>query len=248
MTTPEPLFRYTDGSILRATSARHLATKVPVWEANRVLDSDHVSALESAIKSVDHVQGPFTIIKYKNETTNMEEWRIIDGQHRQEVLRRYFERYPAATDFQVLCRLYNTTDHAGAIKIFQVINNVKPIVYRGSPEERLHDILDALKQFFVSNRGVAGTKLVPLIRPGTNRPFLSEEHLIEAIKLHGLHTRRNITPQAVVEHADTKNAEWATTLPPEASKGCTQNMLDRAATYGFFLGLDPKCSWLAGLP
>jgi hypothetical protein len=244
MTTPEPLFRYTDCSVLRTASALHLATKVPVWEANRVLDSDHVTALESAIKSIDHIQGPFTIIKYKNDATNTEEWRIIDGQHRQEVLRRYFERYPATPDFQVLCRLYNTTDHASAIKIFQAINNVKPIVYRGSPEERLHDILIGLKQFFVTNRG--GSKVVPLIRPGANRPFLNETHLIEAIKAHRLHTRMEIIPQAVIDHAATKNGEWCTT-PALSNAVYTQNILDRATEYGFFLGLDPKCSWLTGL-
>jgi hypothetical protein len=246
MTTPDApiLFRYTDGSILRIASAQRLI-EFPVWEANRVLDTEHVRALESVIEKPDLIQGPFTVIRYKNEATHTEEWRVIDGQHRQEVIRRHFERSPGATDFPVLCRVYNTTDHSSAIKIFQAINNSKPMVYRGSPEENLHDILIALKQFFISNRG--GAKLVPLIRPGANRPFLSESHLIDAIKRHGLHTRSDITPQTVVDHAEAKNAEWAADTIGKIGANCTQNMLDRATEYGFYLGLDPKCAWLQGL-
>lgn len=242
--TSETLFRYTDGSILRTASAQRL-TEFPVWEANRVLDTEHVTALEAVIEHPDHIQGPFTVIRYKNDTTNTEEWRIIDGQHRQEVIRRHFRKNPSTPDFTVLCRVYSTTDHAGAVKIFQAINNAKPMVYRGSPEERLHDILVALKQFFVSNR--SSTKVIPLIRPGANRPFLNETHLIEAIKAYGLHTRHDLSPQTVVDHAEAKNAEWCVS-PALSNATYTQNMLDRATEYGFFLGLDPKCSWLAGLP
>ena len=239
MTTPTPtLFRYTDGSILRSVCAIFLIT-VPVWEANRVLDVEHVAALEAAIEHPDHVQGPFTVIKYKHEETQEEEWRIIDGQHRQEVIRRYFAKTADPPDFQVLCRLYNTTDHTAAIKIFKAINNAKPVVYRGSPEERLHDIIQALKAFFISGRTV-------FIRPGCNRPFLNEAHLIERIKHYRLHERADITPDVVVAHAEAMNVRWAAG-PEVCGVKLTPTIWTRAQEYGFYLGLDPKCSWLAGL-
>jgi hypothetical protein len=237
------LFTYNDGSLLSPVSARFLIT-IPVWEANRVLDTDHVRALEAAIERPEHVQGPFTVIKYKNEETNKEEWRIIDGQHRQEVLRRYLNRTPPPDDFSVLCRRYNTTDHAGAVKIFQAINNAKPMLYTGSPEQRLNEIVTALRRFFISERG--GSQLMAMIRLGCNRPCLNEEHLITALKKYGIHERSDITPGAVIAHAETMNAKWAAG-PEVCGVKLTRTIWDRAQDYGFYLGLDPKCGWLAGL-
>jgi hypothetical protein len=239
------LFKYNDGSLLSPVSARFLIT-IPVWEANRVLDTDHVRALEAAIEKVEHVQGPFTVIKYRNEETNTEEWRIIDGQHRQEVIRRHFDRNSgvAVADFQVLCRRYNTTDHVAAIKIFQAINNAKPMIYTGSPEQRLQEMVKALQGFFISERG--GSQLMIMIRPSCNRPCLSVEHLITALKKHGIHERSDLTPDMVIAHAETMNAKWATG-PEVCSVKITTTIWGRAQEYGFYLGLDPKCSWLAGL-
>lgn len=237
------LFTYNDGSLLSPVSARFLIT-IPVWEANRVLDTDHVRVLESAIENPTYVQGPFTVIKYKDEATNKEEWRIIDGQHRQEVIRRYLSLTPPPDDFSVLCRRYNTTDHATAVKIFQAINNAKPMPYKGSPEERLNEIVTALRRFFISER--SGTQLLAMIRLGCNRPCLNEEHLINAIKTHKIHERSDITVDTVIAHAEAMNAKWAAG-PEVCGVKLTTTIWARAQEYGFYLGLDPKCGWLAGL-
>lgn len=241
-TQPPVLFTYTDGSRLYKIPAKSFVARFPVWEANRIMDEAHVASLEASIKTPTELQGPFSVISYTDEENKIQN-RVIDGQHRQEVLRRYFEKNPATEDFEVLVRRYPDTKHEAAIKIFQTINHAKPMVYKGSSTERLHEFVAALKRNFISERK---TGLVALIRPSTNRPFLSTEHLEEAIKVYGLHERMDLTAEQVVAHAESMNAFYAEDLNRITAR-FTKATLERATEHGFFLGLDPKCAWLLGL-
>lgn len=237
------LFSYADGSHLYKLSAKGFVAKFPVWEANRTLDEAHVSDLEAAIKSPTEIQGPFSVITYHDEE-NKQQNRVIDGQHRQEVLRRYFDRNPGATDVEILVRRYQIKDHAAAIAIFQQINHAKPMVYKGSATERLHEFVSALRKHFVGDK--ANGSIVALIRPSCNRPFLSTEVLEQALKTYGIHERTDLTSAALVSHAESMNAFYAEDMK-RINARFTKTTLDRAIEYGFFLGLDPKCSWLLGL-
>jgi hypothetical protein len=230
------IFTYTDKSELHVISARNII-KTAVWEGNRVMDEDHVRTLEASIKNVEEIQGPFSIVEYMTEVGP--EYRIIDGQHRREVLRRYFERQEAK-DFSVLTRRYILADRSDAIALFQQINLAKPMVYRGSSTERLHEIVRALTKEFL----IVGSKPVQLIRPHCNRPFLRTEDLEEALKRLTIH-EKDIPVELIVAHAVKMNKVFAEN-PSLVPKG-TKIMLDRATEYKFFLGLDPKCSWLQGL-
>jgi len=237
------LFTYTDGSQLYKLSAKGFITRFPVWEANRTMDEEHVSNLETAIKSPTELQGPFSVITYHDEENKMQN-RVIDGQHRQEVLRRYFDRNPGMKDFDVLVRRYQIKDHAAAIAIFQQINHAKPMIYKGSATERLHEFVSALRKNFVADK--ADGSIVALIRPSCNRPFLSTEILEQALKTYGLHERTDLTIQKLVAYAESMNAFYAEDMN-RISARFTKTTMDRAIEYGFFLGLDPKCSWLVGL-
>jgi len=243
MTQPPFIFTYSDGSKLYKIPAKSFVSKFPVWEANRTIDEAHVASLEASIKTPTDLQGPFSVISYTDEEKRIQN-RVIDGQHRQEVLRRYFERNPSADDFEVLVRRYPDTNHDVAIGLFQKINHAKPMVYKGSSTERLHEFVAALKRNFISER-VSGS-LVALIRPSTNRPFLSTEILEEALKLYKVHERTDLTAEQVVAHAESMNAFYSEDYNRVTAR-FTKATLDRATEYGFFLGLDPKCSWLQGL-
>lgn len=234
------LFSFRDGSTLYASSAQWLIT-IPVWEANRVMDLAHIDALEAAISDPTHIQGPFTIIRYNDEETERPQWRILDGQHRQELIRRYFARNPDAADFSVLTRHYKTLDHDSAVTLFTQINTAKPMVYRDSPEEHLNAIVAELRRRFTHD-GRSG-RLVALIRPGANRPALNTEHLLTALRSYGLHER---DPVDVIAHAVKMNGLWKQN-PALCPAKFTQTIHERAVEYDFFLGLDPRCSWLQGL-
>lgn len=243
MTSIPPIFMYADGSQLFKLTARTFVTRFPVWEANRTLDESHVSSLETSIKSPTEIQGPFSVITYLDEE-NKPHHRVIDGQHRQAVLRRYFERNQDAADFDVLVRRYQIKDPTAAISIFQQINHAKPMVYKGSTTERLHEFVTALKRRFVGEK--ANGSIVALIRPNCNRPFLSTENLEESLKKYGIHERGDLTVEQLVAHAESMNAFYAEDVN-RVSGRFTKMILDRAIEYGFYLGLDPSCTWLIGL-
>ncbi len=214
-----------------------------VWEANRTLDADHALTLERHVADPRTLQGPFTIVTYNTEDRAVQ-LRVLDGQHRQEVIRRYFNAHPSADDFQVLVRRYQIAGHEEAVAIFQQINHAKPIQYRGSDTERLHAIVSALRRRFL-HEGRSG--LIALVRAGCNRPALSTENLEGALKLYGIHTRTDITPEDIVDFAEATN-DWIAANPLERGQArVTKSILDRATEYQFYLGLDPRCQWLAGL-
>lgn len=239
------LFTFTDGSTLHQISARRLAA-IPVWEGNRTLDEEHVAELTRAIKNPHDIQGPFAVVEYPDDEGKPQR-KIIDGQHRREVLVRHFATCveTPVPDFPVLARLYKIADHAAAVSLFQIINNAKPMVYKGSPTERLHEFSEALRRHCVFDKGRTG--LVALIRPcSTMRPFLSVEHLEDALKRYRIHERTDLTPAALIDHAMGMNEFYA--ADPAGIPGrFTQTSLAKAAELGFYLGLDPTCSWLAPL-
>ena len=243
MTSSTLLFTFADGSTLHHIDARRLVA-IPVWEGNRVLDEEHVADLTRSIKKPQDIQGPFTVVEYPDEEGGKPHRRIIDGQHRREVLARHFDSAEAAT-FPVLARLHKIADHAAAVALFQTINHAKPMVYTGSSTERLHEFSEALRRHCVYDKGRTG--LVALIRPcSTVRPFLSIEHLEEALKRYRVHERVDLAPAGLVDHAMGMNELYAG--DPAAIPGrFTQASLTRAAELGFYLGLDPTCSWVAGL-
>lgn len=236
-------FKYTDGSRLIESTAAWLV-KQTVWEANRTLDAAHVADLEGAIRNKAEIQGPFTIVAYPDETTGAPILRIVDGQHRQEVLRRWLATDPTAADFPILVRRYQIASHDDAVRIFAQINHAKPMVYRGSVTERLHAIVTALKREFIAD-GPHG-RLVSLVRPACNRPFLNTEHLEAALNLYGIHEREDLTPADVIAHAHHMN-DWYAADHNRVGAKYTQGILDNAVRYRFYLGLDPKCQWLIGL-
>lgn len=243
--TPALLFTFTDGSTLHSISARRLAS-FPTWEGNRVLDEAHVAALQASIQDPTEVQGPFTVIDYPSETVaGTFEHRILDGQHRAAVLKRHFEATPTAADFAVLVRRYTGKDHAAAIAIFQQINNAKPMLYKGSDTDRLHSITAAFQKAFIGARK-SGEPLF-LVRPTCNRPFLSMETLVAALRTYKIHERTDLSPADIVAHAESINSFYAEDPTGRIPVTVTRTMMDRAEEYGFFLGLDPKCAWLLPL-
>ena len=108
----------------------------------------------------------------------------------------------------------------------------------------LHAFVAALKREFIAD-GPHG-RLISLVRPACNRPFLNTEHLEAALKLYGIHEREDLTPADIVNHARLMNGWYAADHNRVGAK-YTQGILDNAVRYKFFLGLDPKCQWLIGL-
>jgi hypothetical protein len=242
-TIKKQLFTYTDGSSLWEVSARWLIN-IPVWEGNRVMDEKHLADLAISITDPRQIQGLFSIVEYVAEDGTRQR-KIVDGQHRQAVLAAHFSATDDASDWPVLVRRYVVADHTAVVTIFQQINHAKPMEYRGSPTERLHDIVRAMTREFIGENAKGG--LVALIRTGCNRPALNIEHLETAIKSYRLHEHQELTPNAIVEHARKINGLYAEDPSRIPMTPVSASIMGKAEEFGFYLGLDPKCSWLAGL-
>jgi hypothetical protein len=100
-----------------------------------------------------------------------------------------------------------------------------------------------LKRHFIGERGKT---VVALIRSGCNRPFLNTEHLETALKLYSIHENTDIHINDIVKHAEEMNGFYSEDISRIPAR-FTQATLDKAIEYGFYLGLDPKCSWLLSL-
>lgn len=243
-TNTNEMFRFTDGSALYSTTAKWLVAQ-PVWEANRVMDVNHVRDLQTSITDIRSIQGPFAVVTLTDELSGQTTNRIVDGQHRQEVIRQFFAANPEQADFSVLCRRYCITSHEQAITIFQQINHAKPMLYKGSPTERLHEIVTALRREFVLEKNGGGA-MTAMIRPNCNRPFLDTEYLESALKTYGIPDRLDISVQDVIVCARNANV-WYSEDHARLTGRFTQATFDRAKDYQFFLGLDPRCPWLMKL-
>ena len=86
----QPLFTHHDGSALFTMKARELAN-IPVWKGNRFIDLTHANQIRAAIgDKIEALDSTiFRIVKYKDG--DVEQCFLVDGQHRQYVLKRFYE-------------------------------------------------------------------------------------------------------------------------------------------------------------
>ena len=66
------------------------------------------------------------------------------------------------------------------------------------------------------------------------------------LKTYKVHENMAVSADRLIEHAESMNAFYAED-PNRVSAKFTKATLDRAMDYGFYLGLDSRCSWLQAL-
>jgi len=163
---------FSDKSILLKIKAKELAG-IQVWKGNRFIDKEHSKNIGSAIHKIENLDSTiFRVVKYKDGT--VEQKYLVDGQHRQLVIKNYFEEttlFP--TNFDVLVHEKTVDSEAEAIEYFNAINNVKP-QQDCDPKRMADKYIIALEKHYVK-----------LIRPegkGTKRPFLSNDLLRKVLE------------------------------------------------------------------
>jgi hypothetical protein len=74
-----------DGSVLRLMSAKELI-RIPVWQGNRILDTEHVSEIQRAISTdIRKLDFGYRIVSYMDTDASgraLKQYALIDGQHR----------------------------------------------------------------------------------------------------------------------------------------------------------------------
>ena len=176
------LHTFHDGSVLKVIKASTLIA-TPVWKGNRILDSTHVTALQTAIGSnIKSLDSGYCIVQYPELDASeniVTASYVIDGQHRRAVLKAAFETpFAFEADFDVVVMEKHVTSESEAITYFNAINNSKPQQWKHDKKLLANNYLLALEgEFNVKKRH-------PLIRLGeTRRPYIASDKVRDQLVL-----------------------------------------------------------------
>jgi hypothetical protein len=169
MTSIKMIHSFNDKSILVKMKAKELIG-IPVWKGNRFIDLEHAERISCAIENVNSLDSTiFRVVKYMD--TSIEQKYLVDGQHRQHVIKKYYEdNYLFPNNFDILVHEKTVDSEAEAIEYFNAINNVKP-QQDNDPKRMADKYVLALEK-----------KFPKLIRFGTKRPFLSNDLLRKVLE------------------------------------------------------------------
>lgn len=238
------LHRLHDGSTLKVIQAKELIM-LPVWKGNRTMNKEHANQIRNAIGSaVELLDSGYRIVNYDEQDATgrlVRQSYIIDGQHRQHVLKEHFLDNLCENDFPVVVQEKDVESEADAIAYFNAINNVRPQKWRTDPALLVNQYIAELEKRF-------NTKATKCIRQGTTcRPYLSVDRLRETLKAHAAKLEQE---PAKIQLFVQKVVDLNTSLVASASLRVLENNKDskyweRAADVKFMLAVDPKMKWVA---
>ena len=227
---------FSDKSILHKIKAKELVG-IQVWKGNRFIDNDHVNKIKSAIgdriESLDSTI--FRVVKYKDG--DVEQKYLVDGQHRQEVIKKYYEEnYILPINFDVLLHEKIVDSEAEAIEYFNAINNTKP-QQDNDPKILTNKYILALEKHFVK-----------LIRPegkGTKRPFLSNDLLrTELQKNASMLKQSNEFVKRFIQRVDAWNKKRINDYDLGLIETKELSVLKSCIEKKFILAFDSKLPWI----
>ena len=227
---------FSDTSVLKKIKAKELVG-IQVWKGNRFIDNDHVNKIKSAIgdriESLDSTI--FRVVKYKDG--DVEQKYLVDGQHRQEVIKKYYEEnYILPINFDVLLHEKIVDSEAEAIEYFNAINNTKP-QQDNDPKILTNKYILALEKHFVK-----------LIRPegkGTKRPFLSNDLLrTELQKNASMLKQSNEFVKRFIQRVDAWNKKRINDYDLGLIETKELSVLKSCIEKKFILAFDSKLPWI----
>lgn len=219
--------------------------KIPVWKNNRIIDYDHVAEIEREVSDVRLLDHGFHIGVLAEEDAKgklVDQRYIIDGQHRHQVLQKYFEKTLCGQDFPILVFQKKFETEGELIEYFNDVNKSKPIQPWLDENLILNNYVKDLSNVFNATRKI-------FIRQGNcYRPYLSTDRLREALRAQF----SNIVPTAKgsLEFA-TKAKEWNDTAVKSETfvlgiRGAKkQEFFEKGAKIGFVLAYDDRFSWIS---
>lgn len=242
-----------DGSkVLKIPVSTLLATAV--WQGNRIISHDHVASIARSVKGniqildsgyrtvriqdVDAAGKPITVRK------------IVDGQHRLEVLKQYFGDHSNIAnpigEYDVIVIEKDVNSELEIIEYFNTINAVNPI--------RWTDKNLVVNAYVKELEYAFNTVKVQLIRnkTGTKRPFLSVDKLRQTLLRQ--ESRLQVNTSEIKEFVK-RVKEWnglqlagadIRLLGMDANAADTK-MWERCIEKKFMLAFDPKLEWIKAL-
>ena len=226
---------FSDRSVLVKMKAKELIG-IPVWKGNRFIDLEHAERISSAIENVNNLDSTiFRVVKYIDGT--VEQKYLVDGQHRQHVIKKYYEEhYILPINFDVLVHEKTVDSEADAIEYFNAINNVKP-QQDNDPKMLANKYIVALEK-----------KFPKLIRPegkGTKRPFLSNDLLRKGLEENASMLKQsNEFIKRFIERVDAWNKKRIQEYELGLIETKEQSVLKSCTDKKFILAFDARLLWI----
>ena len=236
----QKLFTSTDGQILGTASAK-LVSCLPVWEGNRNILEDHVKDIQQSLG--DHVENLnhtiFRVALVKLDT-GVSKHYIVDGQHRAQVLKEYFEKNPFNNDFDALVSIKEFEDEAEIIKYFQDINRVRAIQWKEDPNIIANKYIQVLLDYF-QPPVKKGKPAILYFRHGrTRKPYISID-LVRQMLLAKYDGNWTITPEQFLQQAQHHNEKLFQKIQEKTVRTPAEIT---QFEYGFALANDEKFLWI----
>jgi len=172
---------------------------IPVWKGNRHIDYLRVDLLGKEvgddIKSLDSGYHVIKLLEEDMEGRPRYVTYLIDGQHRREVLLRYYAAGLCLEDFPMTFIENVVETESDAITYFNQINNTKPMRIEEDPRLIANRYVAALEKGFA--KGLIRSKT-------TRRPYLSADLLREELEKYSKILQK-IDPVAFVEKVKKYN-------------------------------------------
>ena len=229
---------FLDKSVLTKINAKELVM-IPVWRGNRFLDIAHAEKIKESIGNKIELldKAIYSVVTYKEGDKTQK--YLVDGQHRQYVLRKYFEENIILPyNFPLLVIEKAVEDEAEAIEYFNTINNVKP-QYEDDRKILANKYMLALMK-----------KFPKLIRPegkATKRPFLSSDLLRKVLEENSnLLKQSNDNITNFVEKVTAWNIKKITEyeIGSLIIHNKDKSVLDSSLEKRFVLAFDVKLPWV----
>jgi hypothetical protein len=231
------LHTFSDGSVLQKIKAKELVG-IPVWKGNRFIDLAHANKIKEAIgDKIEALDSSiFRIVKYRDGDVTQK--YLVDGQHRQYVIKSYYEdNVLFALNFETIVIEKTVDSEADAIEYFNTLNNAKP-QQDNDPKLLANKYILALEKFYKK-----------LIRPegvGTKRPFLSSDALRKVLEENGSMLKQsNEHVKTFIKKVDAWNKKMLTEYEVgSAFQTKDRTVLESCIKKGFVLAFDLKLPWI----
>ena len=238
------LYTLNDGSSIHTMSAKEFIT-IPTWHGNRSIDHSHVESIQKEVGTNIKILDNGYKLALFHETDAGGSVRlqpyIIDGQHRAEVLKKFYNDNQNHPDFTLIVVKRHVESEGDAIQYFNTLNHTKSIQWT-DPNLIINMYISDLEKTF-------NTPKVSLIRvKSTHRPYLSSEKIRQVLQLNQAKLKVNKTDidkfiERVKKHnlngleKHEKDIAYSIDMKDEA-------IVKKAVELKFTLAMNPKLPWL----
>ena len=232
-------FNSADGQVFQLESAKWLS-EMKVWEGNRNILEDHVKEIQQSLgDTVESLNSTvFRVAVLPTDAGIMKQY-LIDGQHRQQVLKNWFNN-PFSNDFQVMVAKKEFDTEAEVIDFFKIVNRTRAIEWKEDPNIVANRFIAALLAEFQPPVKKGKPEHVFFRNGRTRKPYICIE-LVRQRLLEKYSNRWSITPEEFIAAAHHYNEIHYERLQKKSSlTQAEQVMVDT----GFCLACDENLVWI----